>query len=250
MMQPRDDRREIAQPQSRDAPHLPACSHPLPERTTPNTITCIYNMFPDPATEKLPQNVSPTVDNKQPHGTSHTGDPSDKRPQAARRPCALPQPKSDRRRTPPTTLIPAQASGHEGTNRKGKRDSMERPEDGGTARYTHYPTLAGKLHPSPKTANLIECTPKTVAPKGLAAPSHVCLCWATTGNQCELPSLPRSQREGGVRLPNVAPTPFPNHHAPWQLLAERGYGAHQAAPEPLAPGTREASPHTILRCHP
>ena len=174
-MQLRENRRETAQPQSRDAPRLPAYSHPLPERTTLDT-TCLYIMCLDLATEQLPQNVAPTGDNRKPHGTSHTGDPGDKRTQAAGRPYALSHPQSDRRKTSSSALTAEPANGRDGTNRKRKRDSGERPEDGGTARDTPCPTLTGKLHPSPKTANPTECTQKTVSPQGLITPSHVCLC--------------------------------------------------------------------------
>jgi len=105
-MQLRENRRETAQPQLRDAPQPLAYSHPLPERTTRNT-TCLYIMCLDLATEQLPQNVSPTADKKKPHGTSHTGDLGDKRTQAARRPYALPQPQFDRRRTHSSAITPA-----------------------------------------------------------------------------------------------------------------------------------------------
>jgi len=93
-----------------------------------------------------------------------------------------------------------------------------------------------KLRPSPKTAKLIECILHALALEGRPAPPHDCPRWATTGYPCELLGLPRSLPEGGVRLPDMAPALFPNHHAPWQLLAEQGYGAHQAAPEPSSSG--------------
>jgi hypothetical protein len=58
-------------------------------------------------------------------------DSCETRPQAARRPCALLQPQSDRLRTPSSALTLAQSSGHARTNRKGIRDSGKRPKDGG-----------------------------------------------------------------------------------------------------------------------
>jgi hypothetical protein len=56
-MQPKADGRESAHTQPRDAPNLPAYSHPLYEQISLNTNTCTYNLLADLGTDNPPQKI-------------------------------------------------------------------------------------------------------------------------------------------------------------------------------------------------
>jgi len=75
-------------------------------------------------------------------------------------------------------------------------------------------TLTEKLRLSPKTAEPMARALHILALEGRIAPLHCCPREATIKNPRALPDLQRSLPEGGMRLPIMAPTPFPNHHAP------------------------------------
>jgi hypothetical protein len=246
--QPLDKREKTTRPHHCDAPQIHASSHPLPERKPHNT-TCLYIKCLDLETEHLPQKLSPITDNRKPHGFSHAGDSGHKRTQAARRPNALPQPQSERRRTPISALAQARASGRGGTNHKGTRNGERHRENGETAMATPFPTLTGKLQPSLITATPIECTRIPVAPVEHIAPSHARICWAPSGHQCELPGQSRQQPEGCMWHPNVTHTTLPTPHAPWQLPAKQGYETHRATPRSLGPGDPRGIPTHNTKTH-
>ncbi len=106
------------------------------------------------------------------------------------------------------------------------------PGEGETTIATIFPTLAWRLHPSPRTSP-IECTHKTVAPVKHIAPPHAHIRWATSENVCGFPGQSRQRPECSLWHLSALPKTLPTPHAPRQLLTKRGPAASRAAPGPL-----------------
>jgi len=107
-------------------------------------------MFPDLASDNPPHKVSPTADTRQLHGTSHTRDPREMRPQAARRLCALLQPQSDRRRTPPFISHSGACQRSRGNQPQGKTGQREAPGGWGDCTIHALPHINQETAPLSK----------------------------------------------------------------------------------------------------